>query len=59
MRWRKIGEDEVMIVVNEPESVEDTQRDRKNAFKKVRERSLKVTYKDDGEKKVIITAIVK
>lgn len=48
-----------MIVVNEPESVEDTQRDRKNAFKKVRERSLKVTYKDDGEKKVIITAIVK
>jgi hypothetical protein len=59
MKWRKIAEKEIREIVIDPERVEDSMHGRKNAFKKIGDRLLKVTYKDDGEKLVIITAVIK
>ena len=59
MKWRKIGVEEVRNVVSEPERLEDSIRGRKNAFKSFGGRRLKVTYKEDREETVIITAVVK
>ena len=59
MKWRKIGVEEVRSVVREPERLEDSIRGRRNAFKTVGRRLLKVTYKEDREELVIITAVVK
>ena len=59
MKWRKITEEEAREVISNPERLEDTIHGRKNAFKTIKDRLLKVTYKDDREKLVIITAISK
>lgn len=59
MKWRKIEAEEIERVVADPERVEDSMRGRENAFKTVGGRLLKVTYKREGEKVVIITAMIK
>jgi len=59
MKWRKIAEEEIIEVVTDPERVEDSVHGRKNAFKKIGDRLLKVSYKYDGEKLIIITAVIK
>ena len=59
MRWRKIGMEEVKNVLSEPDRLEDSIRGRRNAFKTIGGRLLKVTYKDDRDKRVIVTAVVK
>jgi hypothetical protein len=33
MKWRKISENEVKAAINEPDSLADTVKGRKNAFK--------------------------
>jgi len=43
MKWRKISENEVKSAINEPDSLADTIKGRKNALKIVGGRSLKVT----------------
>ena len=50
MKWRKIVADEVSAVISNPDKVEDSEKGRKNAFKIVSDRLLKVTYKREGEK---------
>lgn len=59
MKWRKIREDEVRSVVGTPDSVLDSVKGRKNAFKSVGGRLIKATYRMDGEDAVVITAMVK
>ena len=59
MKWRKISENEVKSAINEPESLVNTVKGRKNAFKIVGGRSLKVNYKPEGETLTVITALVK
>jgi hypothetical protein len=59
MRWRKITELEIKEVVNHPENVEDSIYGRKNVFKKIGDRLLKVTYRHEGQKIIIITAVIK
>lgn len=59
MKWRKISENEVKLVINEPDSVADTAKGRKNAFKIVGDRSLRITYKPEGRTLTVITALVK
>jgi len=44
MKWRKIGEKQVREAINNPDKLEDTIKGRKNAFKTVEGRSLKITY---------------
>jgi len=59
MKWRKIVAEEVNAVISDPDKVEDSKKGRKNAFKIVSGRLLKVTYKREGEAAVVITAMVK
>jgi hypothetical protein len=59
MKWRKIVAEEVSAVISDPDKVEDSKKGRKNAFKIVHGRLLKVTYKQEGETAVVITAMVK
>jgi hypothetical protein len=59
MKWRKISENEVRSAINEPDSLADTVKGRKNAFKIIGNRSLKITYKPEGRTLTVITALVK
>jgi len=59
MKWRQISENEVKSAINEPDSLADTVKGRKNAFKIVEGRFLKVTYKPEGKTLTVITALVK
>ena len=59
MKWRKISENEVKLAIEEPDSLADTVKGRKNAFKVVGGRSLKITYNPEGRTITVITALVK
>ena len=59
MKWRRIGEREVQETMANPERVEDTVKGRKNAFKKVDGRLLKITYLTEKDEAIVITAIAK
>jgi len=59
MKWRKITEREVKEVMNNPEKLEDTIKGRKNAFKTVEGRLLKITYHPENSEFIVITAVVK
>ena len=59
MKWRKITENEVKLAINEPDSLADTVKRRKNAFKIIGGRNLKITYKEEDGILTAITAMVK
>ena len=59
MKWRKITEKEVKSAIGAPDMSEDTIKGRKNAFKIIRGRHLKITYKPEDGKLTVITAMVK
>jgi len=59
MKWRKITENDVKLVIDDPDTTVDTIRDRKNAFKIIDGRKLKITYKPEDGWLTIITAMVK
>jgi len=59
MKWRDITEDEVKDTVLCPDSVEDSIKGRKNAFKHIGKKYLKVTFHEKSNKITIVTAIDK
>ena len=59
MKWRRVSEEEVLSVLNNPDRLEETIGERKNAYKLLGNRSLKVTYKDEKSETVVITVIEK
>jgi hypothetical protein len=59
MKWREIAEEEIKMAIKNPDRWENTTRDRKNAFKIIKDRSLKVTYKPEDGDVIVITAMVK
>jgi hypothetical protein len=59
MKWRKIADEEVKEAINNPDKLEDTIRDRKNAFKTIKGRLLKITYKHEDDEITVITTIAK
>jgi hypothetical protein len=59
MKWRKISENEVRKAINVPDSTMDTVKGRKNAFKRIGIRTLKVTYKPEEGTLTVVTAMVK
>ena len=59
MKWRDIDEKEVAETIEFPEKVEDASNDRKNAFKQIGKKWLKVTFRRESDMVVIITAIDK
>ncbi len=59
MKWRKITEEEVQKVIDDPDKSQDTIKGRKNAFKMMERRLIKVTYKPEDSEVTVITAMVK
>jgi hypothetical protein len=59
MKWRKITEKDVKSAIDGPDKVMDTIKGRKNAFKIIGGRHLKITYKPEDRVLTVITAIAK
>lgn len=59
MRWRKISEAEVKDTLTEPEKIEKSIKGRKNAFKHIDHKWLKVTFKEEDGARVVVTVINK
>jgi len=59
MKWRKITEKEVKSAIGDPDMLIDTIKGRKNAFKIINGRHLKITYKPEVRILTVITAMVK
>ena len=59
MKWRKISEAEVMMTLENPERIEDIIQGRKNAYRLIGDRLVKVTYKIYPQEILVISAVVK
>ncbi|MDD5434750.1 MAG: DUF4258 domain-containing protein [Nitrospira sp.] len=59
MKWREVFEDEVKETILEPEKTENSTKGRKNVFKHVGEKWLKVTFKEETDKITIVTVVDK
>jgi ABC-type uncharacterized transport system substrate-binding protein len=59
MKWRKISEHDIITAIQKPDDLKDTIKGRKNAFKNIENRLLRVTYKNYEDDIIIITALVK
>jgi len=59
MKWRKITEKEVKSAIGNPDMLVDTIKGRKSAFKIIRDRHLRITYKPEDGILTVITAMVK
>ena len=59
MKWRKITEEGIRSVITNPDKIEDIKKGRKNAFKTMEGRLLKITYKPEDNDVIVITAMAK
>jgi len=59
MKWRRIEETEVIETIESPERTEPSVFGRKNAYKNIVEKMLKVTYIEEGDKITVISAVDK
>jgi hypothetical protein len=59
MKWRRISEEEVMRVLQNPDVFEKSIKDRMNAYKTIGKRYLKVTFKEASDEILIISAVYK
>ena len=59
MKWRKMSEEEVEDTILNPENVKDSIKSRKNAFKHIDKKWLKVTFTQESDLIIIITVIDK
>jgi hypothetical protein len=59
MKWRKISEVEVASTIADPDMQLDSIKGRKNAFKTLGDRLVKVMYFREDDDIVIITAVIK
>lgn len=59
MKWPRVSEAEVIEALESPDRIEETAEQRKNAYKAVGNRLLKVTYRLVSSQTVVITVIEK
>ena len=57
MKWRKISESEVELAINAPDKVEPTEKKRHNAYRTIKGKVLKVTYRKSDNQAQIISAL--
>ena len=57
MKWRRISPDQVKSTLLDAEKIEESIEGRKNAFKHIGKKWLKVTFKEENDIIYIITAI--
>ncbi len=59
MKWRRIEETEVIETIKSPERTEPSVFGRMNAYKSIGAKLLKVTYIEEGDNIVVISAVDK
>ena len=59
MRWHKITESEVESAIQEPEYLEPSTEGRFNGWIKTSDKFLRVTYKEETDRFLVITAVKK
>ena len=59
MIWRLITEQEVKLAINNTDRLESSIHERTNAYKTLEDRKLKITYKQEGDDIIVITALIK
>ena len=59
MKWREISESEVKLAISTPDKVEPTEKKRHNAYKTIKGKVLKVTYRKSDNQAQIISALWK
>jgi hypothetical protein len=59
MRWRGITEQDVSACLGSPGFTEPASEGKQNAWLKVGERFLRVTYRQEAHRTVVITAVLK
>lgn len=57
MRLHKISEEEIELAINKPDFIEVSSEGRFNAWMKISEKYLRVTFKQEAERILIITAV--
>ena len=59
MKWREISEEEVNLVLENPDKMEESVRGRINAYKNIEKRYIKVTYRKLSNEILIISVVDK
>ena len=59
MKWRKISEEEVMLVLSDPEKTEESIFGRTNMYRTIGQRYVKVTFKTFSDETLIISVVDK
>ncbi len=59
MRWHKLAEAEVELTIQKPEFLEPSFEGRFNAWIKISDKFLRVTYKEEADRFLVITAVKK
>ncbi len=59
MKWRRISEEEVYLTLENPDNIEKSIRDRKNAYKAIAQRYIKVTFREFPDKILVISVVDK
>lgn len=59
MKWRRISSDEIKTAIASADQREESIRGRRNVFKKMSKRLLKITYVEEIDRIVVITAVDK
>ena len=59
MKWRRISEEEVYLTLENPDNIEKSIRDRKNAYKAIAQRYVKVTFREFPDKILVISVVDK
>jgi hypothetical protein len=52
MKWRKISEAEIELATYSPDDLEQSEKNRVNAYKKIKNKILKVTYQKHHENRI-------
>jgi hypothetical protein len=59
IRWHKISEAEVISAIDKPQHLESSIQGRINAWTETFGKFLRVTYKEEGDRILVITAVKK
>ena len=59
MKWRRISEEEIALILSSPDKTEQSTKGRINVYKTIGTRYLKVTYKEFPDEILIISVVGK
>lgn len=57
MKWRGISEEDVKITLSNYDKIEESFKGRKNAYKTIDSSLIKVTFKKENNRIIVITAL--